>query len=793
VRDVLINTLRGFRHSRGTLLLTFAILTLATTAATVTFSIVDGVALRPLPYAAPGRLVAIATPGISAGTFGGLSPADYFKLGESAQAFAVVAASRSAPPLYRDGATGPEAIATRLVTTNLFEVLGVTAAAGRVFGRADARSTGPAPAILSYEAWARQFGSDASVIGRIVGFGPQQVQIVGVLPRGVWYPMELAPPAIYLPYLATEADRANTRIRPMSVVARLRSDISLTEARADVVRVVTTGVIVMRLQDRVVGPAKRWLYLVLTAVALVVLIASVNVATLLLARAAARAQEFAIRASLGESRRTLGLNLFLEGLAIATAAGIAAIVLAAWGLEAIKTAIPPGLMTRVSEIAINGRVVLASIAMIAGSATFGGAPALLASRSDLMSLIKSAGGPIVGGHRIDRTLARFLVAEVTVVCVLLVATTLVVQSFIRITTADMGFDRQNVATVDFWRAAAGTDDAERQVVSATLRAQLLERARAVRGVTAAAISINAPVPLAGASIRYSIVIPGFGQTQEQDLLETRIVTPDYFTVMGMQLVSGRLINELDRSGSPPVMLINEMAARRFFPDRDPVGQVVTFRGPTTIVGVLRSVRFDGPEGEVRPEMYIPADQERLRMPMDMGAVVVRTNGPTQQIAAAVREAIRPVLGVEPEQPRLVDEFFRRITAGRRFNALVMAGFGAIAVILGMAGVYATMQFLISRRFRDIGLRMALGATRGRIMRSVLTTALMQVALGMTIGLITAWAVSNAFRSFVFGITPTEPGVYAEVAAVIVFIGMTAAALPAFRASRLDPLETLRRE
>ena len=793
MRTILTGALQGLRHARGTLLLAFAILTLAMTAAVVTFSVVDSVALRPLPYESPHHLVGVAMPGIRPGTVSGLSPADFFLLKDGAQAFVAIAASRPSTPIRLIGAGGSDPFTARRVTTNLFDVLGVKPVAGRLFEPNDERVGGPVAAVLSHELWTRRFGSDTSIFGRTIGFGTEQLQIVGVLPPGVWHPMELSPPDVYVPHVANEAERTNNRVRAMTVVARLKPGIEIDEARTDVSRVLTVPIVIQSLQDQVVGPSKRWLLLVLAAVAIVLMIACANVATLLLTRASTRAREFAIRASLGEERYTLGGSLLVESLAIAFAAGTAAIVLSVWGVAALTAALPPGLLTRVSTIAIDGRVTFAAIvSVIVCAVAFGTAPAWLAGRRDLMSLMNSAGGPIIGGRRVDRTLGAFLVAEVTVVCVLLVATTLVIRSFILITTADLGFDRRNVVTIEYQRDAIGSD-AERQMTSETLRTALLARTKSVRGVAAAAISVNASAPLAGASVRYSVIIPGVGETRDDDRMETRIVTPEYFSVMGMRLISGRLFGPEDQSGSQPVMLINEVAAQRFFRGRDPIGEIVMFRGPTTIVGVLRSVRFEGPEGDLRPEMYIPAAQERSRLPREMGSIVFRTGGRATEVGAAVREAIAPILGVEPDQPRLVDEHFRRLTAGRRFNATVMGVFGLIAMALGIIGVYGTVQFLVSQQFREFGLRLALGAPRPSVLRLVLGAALRRVMLGTAIGLMVAWAISGAFRSFVFGLSPTEPGVYAQVALFIAFFGLAAAAIPAARAARLDPAETLRRE
>jgi putative ABC transport system permease protein len=795
VQVVLTDALQGLRSGRGTLLLAFIVLTLAMTAGTVTFSVVDGVALRPLPYSSPEQLVGISSPGAKPGTVAPVSPQDYFSWADGTQAFQSLAASRPAPPLQLEvGGGGTEPLVTRRATANLFDMLGVRPVAGRLFGPEDERAGGPGVAILSHEVWARRFGADRSVIGRIVNFGHEPLQIVGVLPAGVWHPLELSPPDVYTVYVATGAERSNGRARSLSVVGRLRTNVTVEQARADVIRVSTVPIVVLPLQDQVAGAARQWLFLLLAAVALVLLIACVNVATLLLVRATARAQELAIREALGESRGMLGIGLVIEGLMLALSAGLTATVVSVGAVEAVKANLPAGLFTRVSTIAVDARVLSVSMAVaVLCGIVFASAPAWLAARCDLIGVMKAGGGPLIGGRRADRSLTAFLVAEVTVVCVLLVATTLVVRSFLLITTADLGFDRKNVVAINYERPRKDDREASRPLGDAVLRAELLARTKSVPGVVDAAISTNGSVPLSGSSVRYSLIVPGMGETQRDDALETRMVTPDYFRVMGMQLVDGRLFDARDRTGAPLVMVINDVAARRFFPDRNPLGQIVTFRGPTTIVGVLRGVHFNGPEADVGPEMYLPADQEVARGPIDFGELVMRTSGSSSEIAAAVRDAVRPTLGVEPGQARVVDDLFRRITAGRRFNAGVMVALGFIGIALGVIGVYGTMAFIVTRQFRDIGLRLALGASRSMILRSVLGSSLRCVGLGMAMGLSCAWAVSNAFRSFVFGIHPTEPSVYCQVAGFVALISLVAALVPAMRAARLDPSETLRRD
>jgi putative ABC transport system permease protein len=405
--------------------------------------------------------------------------------------------------------------------------------------------------------------------------------------------------------------------------------------------------------------------------------------------------------------------------------------------------------------------------------------------------MKASGGSVIGGRRRDRSLSAFLVADVAFVCVLLVATSLVVTTFILVSTADLGFDRRNVMTLDYQRFLNEVARKDRPHAAAALRADLMARASSVPGVTSVAISMNGG-PLSGGSVRYSLIIPGIGETQRDDWLETNMVTPGYFHTMGMEVIRGRPFEASDGSGAPRVMLINDVAVRRFFPDRDPVGQIVTFQGSqTTIIGVLRGVHFDGPEVEVPPAMYTPIDQ--FAGAPNIGVLLVRTTGDPRVLSGKVHDAIRPALGgSEPNLPRFIDDGFRRLTAGRRFNAGLMAIFGFIALAIGAIGVYGTTSFVVVQQIPAIGLRMTLGASPTRVLRSVLREALRDVALGVGIGLAGAWALSGALASFVFGIRATDPLVYAAVGGFLAVVGTAAAFVPAMRAARLDPLTALRR-
>jgi predicted permease len=789
VRDAFRSLVRG----RATTIAAGVILTLTIGAGTVTFSVVDAVALRPLPYGSPERLVSLSPPSAVAGAYRPSSPQDYFAWLAETQAFESIAAAGFAPSLKIDSNGAVETLRTQRITANLFDVLDVRPALGRAFGPEHEVPGGPPAVILSHGTWTRVFAADPHIVGRLVSFQQQPRQVAGVLPEGVSFPIGLGPDIdVYVPFVPTERDRAigGGRSGFLQVVARLRSGVTLEQARADADRVYS-GTVVVPLHERIVGPAGRWLVLVLLGVLSVLVVGCANVAHLLLARASTRVGEFATREALGASRRRLALGLLAEGLMLAMASAGAAIAAAMMAIEFVKTRLPPGL-TRVSSIAIDERVLFACIgAAVLSALVFSSAPAYFAAKSDLMSLMKSSGGAVVGGRA--RILGGFLVANVAFVSVLLISTMLVVASYVVITTADLGFDRTNVALLSYSRSLEDLPLPERAAAAAVLRDELLDRVRSVPGVEAAAIAQNGTVPMSRSSVRYGLTIPGIGEVKGEDMLETNMVSPDYFRVMGMQLVAGRLFSKADGAGSALVMLINDEAAHRYFPGRDPVGQVVTFRGPTTIVGVLKSVRFDGPEEDIRPAMFTPIAQERFRGDTTFGLVLARTSSDPRGVAGTISEAIRQMLGGELQQPTFLDDYFQRSTAVRRFNAGVMAVFGIVAMLIGAAGVYGTTTFFVARQTRSIGVRIALGASSRVIVRAVLIGALRRVALGVVLGLTGAWAMSSGLQPFVFGIQPGDPRVYVSVAALLMLIGLVAALAPALRAAYVDPLTALRDE
>jgi predicted permease len=481
----------------------------------------------------------------------------------------------------------------------------------------------------------------------------------------------------------------------------------------------------------------------------------------------------------------------LEGLLLALAAAAGGIALSFWGVALTKAWLPEGL-AHANEIAVDGRVLLVSIAAAAlCGLLFGAAPALQAWRSDLTPAIKGDTGAVIGGQSKGRWLTALLIAEVGFVVTLLVGTGLVVTSFIHIMTTDLGFERNDVATFTITKSL-GTITKEARVAAAdAFFNDVVDRAAAVHGVTSAAV-VRDGIPLAGMSVRYSVVLPSGVDTG--DLFDFHPVTAGYFKTMALRLARGRVFERSDRQGAPAVAIINELAAERFFPGVDPVGQVIKFRDATTIIGVVKDVRLQGPEVDVRPELYVPLSQELAFLGGAFGDLVVRGSPMTPDLCARIGVAIAPALGGKPvPEPEYVNDLFRKLTQTRRFNAAVLSAFGVIGAFIAAIGIYGVLAFVVAHQVREIGLRMALGASAGSVLASVLGKALRYVAIGVALGLAGARAISHMFDALVVGVTVTDARIYFAAGALLVAIALAAALVPALRASRVDPLVALRAE
>ena len=792
---------RSLRASRGTTTLAFAILTLGIAAGTVTFSVVDALAIRQLPYHEPTRLVAVARLSPHGKAYSSLAPQDYFALERGVSAFGGLAGG-GRWSLPGDTPDSPPVIGAR-TTVNFFDVLGVAPILGHAFQPGQDKPANDGVIVLSYSLWTRRFGSDPHIVGRQARFGTQTREVLGVMPKDFAFWLYQGKSAeFWVPYVPNSNDRSEAspgrayflqvfgRLRPTASSDQVQSQADAVSARMSPSSQRAGRFATLPLQDLVIGPAKSWLLLVLAAVGLVLLASCINVANLLLARATTRRRELATREALGASRARLARTLLFEGLLLAVGAAAAGVTLSYWGVDVAKSLLPEGL-ARVGEIAVDGRVLMVSIsaAMLCGL-IFGTAPALQASRTDLATAIKNDGGAI-GGRGQRRWLGMFLVAEVAFVVTVLVSTGLVVATFIRLVTMDLGFDRRDVVTFSVTKSQVGVPKADRAVAAEAFLNDVTQRAQSVPGVIAAAV-VQDGFPMSGNSAHYSLKLPNGVETGDD--FNFHPVTPDYFHVMGVRLLHGRVIDPSDRVGAPLVAVINDTAARRFFPNGDPVGQIVTFRGPTTIVGVVAATHGLGPEQEVQPELYVPLSQELQANSVPYGDLVVRAAHVTPGLTAQIAAAISPALGNhKPPEPKALDDLFRKMTAQRRFSAAVLSILGVVSAAIAAIGIYGVIAFVVAQQVREIGLRMALGASSRSVLAGVIGGATKYVAAGVLMGLAGARATSRLFASLVFGIAPTDGRVYFAVAVVLLGIGVIAAMAPARRAARVDPLIALRSE
>lgn len=785
-----------------------AILTVGIAAATVTFSVVDAVALRRLPFESPEQLVAIARADRGGSRLGVVAPQDFFTWQTQATAFESLAASGPWTLTYTPEGGTPERLITQRITSNLLDVLKVAPARGRGFTPENEVTGNDQVVILSHPAWQRRFGGDPAIIGRRITFGKETREVVGVLPAGFTYPIGPANATeAYVPHVPRANDRDHGtpgRSYYLQVVGRLRPAATLELADQQVTGATTNVVaaypnqsfwkdarpVVQPLHDFVVGPAQRWLLLVLGAVALVLVIAYVNVANLLLARATARAREFAVRTALGASRSRVMRTLMTESLLLSLIASAAGILLAFWGVSIATASLPAGL-ARASTIAIDLRVLAVAVgAAVATGVLFGAIPAWYGARADVMSVMKQGGAALGAGRGRARWQRVLLVSELAFVVTLLMATALFVTSFVNVVRADLGFSRERLVGYRLSRSLSTVEKDARRPAAESFVRDAITRARAVPDVEDAAF-IDGGLPLFGMMATYSIKIESYGPISGADQLALKEVTPGYFGVAGIRLISGRIF-EASGPGAPNVAVINEEAAQRFFRGRNPVGEVITFREPTTIVGVVSSVRMSGPEVDLRPELYLPLHQHDVGMGSISGDVIVRLapGGSVQAVQAALQE-----MTSSGQPPRISDleERFRELTADRRFNASLMTMFGVLALVMAAAGVYGLTSFVVGQQTRSIGLRLAIGATTGRIFRGVLADSGRLLAIGVVIGLASGWAVSRLFASVVFGVTGGEAWLYAAVALTLAVTCLAAAIVPAWRASRVDPVFALRTE
>ena len=788
-----------------------AVLTLALGigANTAIFSVVNCVLLKPLPYPEPDRLVRVFS------TFPGgrmpVSPADLADWRARSHSFRGLSAITNMPTTITGDGADPERLNGVASSTNLFDVLSVRPILGRAFtpgpdvgDRGERRE-----AILSEALWKRRFAADPRIVGKSILLDDVPHTVVGVVPSAQVFPVgtDIWTP-LHLPRaLITEPGARNANFQ--RVLGRLQPGVSVEQARAEMETIArqlgeqypmtnkSTGADVAGLHELMVGDLRKPLVVLLAAVALVLLIASANVANLLLARASARRHELAIRTAIGAGRSRIVRQLLTESVILALCGATAGLGLAAWGTTRLAS-LARDRLPRLEEIGVDHTVLLVTlaVAMFTG-VLFGIVPAFLGSRLDLGRTLRESGARGSAGTATrsggGRAFQRLLAAgEVALALMLLASAGLLIESFVKLRRIDPGFHTDGVVTFDLSLRQRRVGPDQRESVRIQVVSTLVDRLSAVQGVHAAAVVSG--LPMSGATFILPFDVAGRPKQAGQQLAsELRAITDRYFEVVGIPLRRGRGFTRADGVGAPRVLVLSEGAARRFFPNEEPLGKRISIQsdsGYREIVGVVGDVRGFGLAQEPEPQIYLPFAQG----PMGDFDVVLQTSQRPAQLQPLVRQLVRDVSPDTPvRQIRSFDELVMDSVAQQRLYMLLLGLFASVALTLAAVGIYGVLSYGVSQRVREIGVRMALGATMTNVVGLVLRDGLVLTAAGLAAGVVGALSATRLLRGLLHGVSPTDPLAFTAGVIVLGIVGAIACYLPARRAARVDPAVTMRGE
>ncbi len=789
-----------------------AVLTLALGigANTAIFSVINAVLLQPLPFAQPDRLVTVWNDNLKEGGEGfSVSYPDFNDWRAQQQSFEKLAAFRSRD-LTMTGVGEPVRLRGATTTSDLFPLLGASPRLGRVFSP-DEDKAGNHAAILGHELWRSRFNADPQVIGRSISINSQSYTIVGVMPQGFTFPLSADPVELWMgAAIDSEGGAALTAQRgnhAIEVIGRLKPGVKIAQAQAEMGRITQSlaqqynentdlGALVVPFYDRVVGDVRTALLLLLSAVACVLLIACANVANLLLARAAARQKEMAVRAALGANRRRVIRQLLTESVLLSFFGGIAGLLIAWWGTDLLLSFVPSGL-PRVVETAIDARVAgFALLLSIVTGIIFGLAPALFSSRFDLVTMLKEEGhgaGKGAQGNRIRNTL---IVVQISIAFVLLVCSGLLINSFRRLQQVNPGFDPKNVLT--FRISLPVTKYAVNENVESFYQ-RLISRIEALPGVTG--VSAVQVLPLSGMNSGVGFAVEGEPADPSRPFpydTSFRVARPGYFRTMGIQMLQGRDFDARDTLRGNQVVIINETLARKRFPNQNPIGRrinpsfAVDDRGIQwrEIIGVVRDVHHSSLSEEPDLECYAPHTQA----PWHTLTIVARTSNDPKGLIGAVRKEVNaldadlPIFNI-----RTLEEYLTSSVAQPRFSSLLLSIFAGVALILTAVGLYGVMAYSVAQRTREIGVRMALGAQARDVLKLIVRQGMVLALIGVAIGAMIAFAATRLMKSLLFGVSATDPLTFALIAILLVIVAMMACLIPARRAAKVDPINALRYE
>ncbi len=774
------------------------------------FSVVNAVLLRPLPWGEPDRTVMVWSRWRSFDKTW-VADGEVNDYRRRASTLSEVAAwSDGQVNLTGDG--DPERIGAGSVTANLFSTLGVSPIRGRVFTAAEDVEGGPRVAVIGYGLWQRRYAGDPSIVGRSMQIDGEAYQVIGVMPADFVLPTDFQNPTATALWVPAQWDNASTNhgSHGFYAAARLKDGATVAQAQDEMHRIgqamtqeglypraMQFDVVVVSLRDEVVGGVRRAIWLLLGAVGFLLLIACANVANLLLARAEARQREIAVRSALGAGRLRVAQQLFTESLVLASISAGAGLLMAWIGVRTLAWWNPAS-VPRVAGASLDARVLFftAFIALLT-TLVFGLAPLVRLLHTDLTDAMKEGSANTTAGGARQRFRNTLVVVELALAVVLLVGAGLMLRTLWSLERIDLGFNPAGVLTMRISLPESSYRQPE-QVVD--FYSRLLTRVRELPGVAAAGAARSLPL---GSTIGdFGLVIDGYVPppgTQAKG--DWQIVSTGYLEAMGEQVIRGRTIADVDTSDSQLVTLINEEMARRYWSGRDPIGSRFRIgmrpdRPWVTVVGVVKDVRHNGVSGVVKEKFYVPHSQwhKSVGNPIRAMTLVVRATGTPSAIAPSVRNAIREL---DPNLPvadvRSMTEVVGAALSTPRFTSVLLSMFALLALTLSGVGIYGVLSYVVSRRTREIGIRVAIGADRGQVLRMVLANGLTLATVGVVAGVFAALVLTRLLRGLLHGVTPADPATFVTVAGALLAVALAASLAPAWRAMRVDPVVALKSE
>ncbi len=811
--QVLLQDLRfGFRTLRknpGSTLVAILALGLGIGANTAIFSVINAVLIRPLPYPDADRLVVVFSNRKAKNLYRQkISEADYEDYRKRAAVFDQIGAYRAKPAVLT-GKDLPEQVESASVSPALMDMLGLQPERGRRFAMDENEPGKNGVAVIGDGLWRRRFGADPNIMGTALILDGKPYQIVGVAPAS--FHLLDTPSELWIPYTPDPkelADSARGHVA-LTVIGHLRPGVSIQQAASAVVAVAhylseispetndNVSAEVLPLRDQLVGDVRTTLWTLIGAVAFVLLIACANVANLLLARAGAREKEIAVRTSLGANPIRLVRQLLTESVLLSLLGGLLGLLLAFWGVTALSNAAPAGL-AKTGDISLDWRVLAFTFVIsVATGILFGLAPALTSVRQDLNSTLKTSGRSTTGNRGRSRLRNLLVISEISACVVLLIGAGLLLRSFMKLNQVNPGFRTDHILTLQLSLPATRYPGLK----VAQFYQQLADRTAQLPGVQSAGMCRFLPLSGADASLNFQIEGQAPKSPGEQPRAKYRSVSPGYFSAMGIPLLQGRMLARTDSDRTPKVVLLNQTAARLYWPNEDPIGKRILSgvddNAWSTIIGVVGNVKHSGLDAVTNPETYY----DYLQLPPDdMGAIegtmslVVRTAADPTNLIATIRNEVH---SLDPDLPIFNVQTMENVVHGSvaqpRFRTLLLGGFAALALILAAVGLYGVISYSVAQRTNELGVRSAMGASPGDLLKLVVGQAARLAAIGIGAGLVLALIVGRGISRFLFGVSVLDPITFLGTAVVILLVTLIASYVPALRATRIDPVTALRTE